>query len=180
MLRPLLRTMNTVSNVKVMSSSESMAKSAFSCAFSSVSSGRSSPRSALSMPPRMSRKPLPPASTTPAFLRTGFMSVVCASVISPWAMACSSTYSTLFCSSAALAARSAARRETVRIVPSAGFITALYAAATPSCIAAAKAAPSASLQPLSSLEMPRKRRDRMTPELPRAPRSSAEAVTEAA
>ena len=108
------------------------------------------------------------------------MSVVCASVISPWAMACSSTYSTLFCSSAALAARSAARRETVRIVPSAGFITALYAAATPSCIAAAKAAPSASLQPLSSLEMPRKRSDRMTPELPRAPRSSAEAVTEAA
>ena len=62
----------------------------------------------------------------------------------------------------------------------AGFITALYAAATPSCIAAAKAAPSASLQPLSSLEMPRKRSDRMTPELPRAPRSSAEAVTEAA
>ena len=42
------------------------------------------------------------------------------------------------------------------------------------------AAPSASLQPLSSLEMPRKRSDRMTPELPRAPRSSADAVTEAA
>ena len=46
--------------------------------------------------------------------------------------AASVTASALLRSSAAVTARSAARRETVRIVPSAGFITALYAAATPS------------------------------------------------
>ena len=47
-------------------------------------------------------------------------------------------------------------------------------------MAAAKAAASAVSQPFRLLEMPRNSRDRMTPELPRAPRSRAEAVVEAA
>ena len=120
------RTMNTVSKAKVMSSSPTEAKSALSRAACSVSSvGMVSPRSAASIPFRITRKPLPPASTTPAFLSTGFMSTVWRSVSSPCAMACSMTYSTLFFSALAAIARSAARRETVRIVPSAGFITAL-------------------------------------------------------
>ena len=46
--------------------------------------------------------------------------------------------------------------------------------------AAATAAPSASSMPRSALENPRKISERMTPELPRAPRSRAEAQREAA
>jgi hypothetical protein len=95
-------------------------------------------------------------------------------------MAFSKTFSTSFSAAAVSTARLAASRETVSTVPSAGFITALYAEETPSCMAAAKAGASAAEQPLKLRAMPRKSRERMTPELPRAPRSRAEAVTEAA
>ena len=122
----VLRTMKTVSNVKVMSSSPIVLKSALSrVSRASSKRGISSPRSAESMPLRMTTKPLPPASITPARLSTGFMLTVSLSVSSPWAMACSRTYSMSLRSSAACLARSAARRETVRMVPSAGFMTAL-------------------------------------------------------
>ena len=70
-------------------------------------------------------KPLPPASTTPAFFSTGFWLMVSARASWPSAMAASSTASTLFRSSAARMAAPAAMRDTVRMVPSAGFITAL-------------------------------------------------------
>ena len=73
----------------------------------------------------MTRKPLPPASTTPAFFSTGFWFTVSARAACPSSMAASSTRSTLLSSRAQPAARAAARRETVRMVPSAGFITAL-------------------------------------------------------
>ena len=63
------------------------------------------------------------------------------------------------------------------MVPSAGFMTALYAASTPSCSACAHRTPSHSSLPFRRLEMPRNSSDRMTPELPRAPRSMAEAAT---
>ena len=78
------------------------------------------------MPWRITRKPLPPASTTPAFFSTGFISVVCSRASWPSAMAAASTASgSLGVCRAASAALAAASRETVRMVPSAGFITAL-------------------------------------------------------
>ena len=120
-----MRTMNTVSKAKVISWSEKTWKSAFCSAGSSSGiSGRASPRREASIPSRITRYPLPPASTTPAFLRTGFMFVVWASTSYPTRMASSSTCSTSPPSAAASTARLAARRDTVRTVPSAGFITA--------------------------------------------------------
>ena len=69
---------------------------------------------------------MPPASTTPAFFRTGFMSVVWARASQPSFKASSSTFSMSVSPSATVStARLAARRETVRTVPSAGFMTAL-------------------------------------------------------
>ncbi|CUP12605.1 Uncharacterised protein [Flavonifractor plautii] len=89
-------------------------------------SGMGTPRRESSIPWRITRKPLPPASTTPAFFRTGFISVVCSRASCPSAMAASSTASgSLGVWRAASAALAAVRRETVRMVPSAGFITAL-------------------------------------------------------
>ena len=132
------------------------------------------------MPRRIRQKPIPPASTTPAFLRTGFWLTVLSSAACAVSRQCCSTYSISLFSSAKSRAASAVRRETVRIVPSAGFMTALYAASTPAVSAAAKSLPSASSLPLSDLEKPRNRRDRITPELPLAPRRSAEAVLSAA
>ena len=76
-------------------------------------------------------------------------------------------------------ALSEARRTTVRIVPSVGFITAPYAISTPIWSAFARAAPSTSRQPFNPLEIPRKIKDRMTPELPLAPRRRAEATAAA-
>ncbi len=54
---------------KVMSSAGIATKSALSAGADSSSTGISSPRSSFSMPWRMSRKPVPPASTTPAFFQ---------------------------------------------------------------------------------------------------------------
>ena len=83
------------------------------------------PRSSSSIPWSITRKPLPPASTTPAFFSTGFWFTVSARATWPSAMAASSTASTLLRSWAASDALAAARRDTVKMVPSAGFITAL-------------------------------------------------------
>ena len=57
------------------------------------------------------------------------------------AMAASWTNSMWLFSLAAFRAATAARRETVKMVPSAGFITALYAASTPDCSASAHSTP---------------------------------------
>ena len=122
----VLRTMKTVSKAKVISSAERAAKSALAAgAALSAISGMGSPRSSASIPSRIRRKPLPPASTTPAFFRTGFMSMVCSRAMRPSAMAAASTPSRPSPSAAASTARLAASRETVRMVPSVGFITAL-------------------------------------------------------
>ncbi len=76
---------------------------------------------------------------------------------------------------AASPAASEAIRMTVKIVPSVGFITALYAASTPSENAFAIAFPSASSSPLNAFEKPLNIRERITPLFPRAPRKRAEA-----
>ena len=119
--------MNTVSKAKVISSAAIMAKSAFSFSGSpsSPTSGMGSPRISASMPSRISRYPLPPASTTPAFFSTGFISMVWARASWPARMASSNTFSTSFSCAAVSTACLAARRETVSTVPSAGFMTAL-------------------------------------------------------
>ena len=138
----------------------------------------SSPCIAFIIASRAISQPLPPASTTPAFFRTGFWFMVLASASSASSIAAACTNSIWLFSRAALIALAAARRATVRMVPSAGFITALYAASTPSCRASAHRTPSQRSTPFSFLEIPRSNRDRITPELPRAPRSMAEAAVE--
>ena len=94
-----------------------------------------------------------------------------------WATAARKTVKASLSSMATLRAFSEASLATVRMVPSVGFITALYAAVTPSTNASARSAPLASLFPCKPLEIPRNSRERITPELPLAPRSRAEAAT---
>ena len=64
----------------------------------------------------------------------------------------------------------------MRMVPSVGFITALYAAATPRDSAFAMSLASAVSLPSRPLEKPLNNSERMTPEFPLAPRSNAEAA----
>ena len=120
-----LRTIKTVSKAKVMSSESKMPKSASSFAAPVSSQTTSLPRRLSSMPRRIRQKPMPPASTTPAFLRTGFWLTVLSSAACAVSRQCWSTYSISQFSSARSRAASAVRRETVRMVPSAGFMTAL-------------------------------------------------------
>ncbi len=129
----------------------------------------------LSKPCRISTSPWPPASTTPAFFKTGSCSGVFASA-SFAAIRAASAISigslTVFASSSAA---SAAIRITVSIVPSVGFITALYAASIPSENAFATAFPSPFSSPLKAFEKPLNIRDRITPLFPRAPLKRADA-----
>ena len=95
-------------------------------------------------------------------------------------MAHSSVCSSVAPASAACAAASDARRDTVSMVPSAGFMTALYAASTPSLSAPANSTAPAVSMPLRRFAMPRNSSDSITPELPRAPRSSPDETQSAA
>ena len=79
-------------------------------------------------------------------------------------------------SSAISAAFTAASRATVRMVPSFGFITALYAVSTAFSIAAAITTASISLCPLVPLVKPRRSWERITPELPLAPRREPDEI----
>ncbi len=76
-------------------------------------------------PSRITAKPNPPASTTPASRSTWSCSVVRSTAAWLARTACSNTVATSELSSAARAAASAASRTTVRMVPSVGFMTAL-------------------------------------------------------
>ncbi len=76
-------------------------------------------------------------------------------------------------------AADAATRETVSMVPSAGFITALYAESTPFLSAAAKLLLSANSKSRSPFEIPLNMSESMTPELPLAPLKTAEATVSA-
>lgn len=71
-------------------------------------------------------------------------------------------------------------RITVKIVPSVGFITALYAASTPSENALAIAFASAVSRPLNAFENPLNIRERITPLFPLAPLKRADAQREEA
>ena len=125
----------------------------------------------------MQTSPLPPASTTPAFLSTGrIFGVSARAAFAPSRPVSNTLTASVSPSFTALRAYSDAVRITVRIVPSVGFMTALYAEELPCSSAEAIAAPSASSRPLSPLEIPRNMSERITPELPLAPRSRPEAT----
>ena len=128
------------------------------------------------MPCIITKNPIPPASTTPAFLRTGRSS----GVLSRDALAAEvivSKSSTMSAPSAAFFdAASELSRATVRIVPSVGFITDLYADSTPKLKDLDISCASAVFFPFKPLENPLNKSDRITPELPLAPLSIAEAV----
>ena len=81
---------------------------------------------------------------------------------------------------AASCAPVATSRETVRIVPSVGFITALYAASEPSFKATASSSALHSVLPLRLFDIPLKNCDRITPELPLAPLRVANDIVSAA
>ena len=129
------------------------------------------------IPSSIVTKPLPPASTTPAFLSVGSNSGVCSKAVLAPSIAALKTPKASFPSLRAALAYSEATRATVSIVPSVGFITALYAASTPSSKAEAilsavtnSSSPIPFAKPLKSNEV-------ITPEFPLAPRKRAEALT---
>ena len=78
--------------------------------------------------------------------------------------------STSSVSAASSKALSAPARATVRIVPSFGCMTALYAVSTARCAASQRMSTLSSCSVLTTLVKPRKSWERITPELPRAPR----------
>ena len=84
------------------------------------------------IPLRITSRPLPPASTTPAFFSAGSSSGVFARLFSPSSMnfARNSAASPPSCAESFVFSH--ASLTTVSMVPSVGFITDLYAASTPS------------------------------------------------
>ena len=113
---------------------------------------------------------MPPASTTPAWARTGSRSGVRASASAAPERAASATVRTDDPGSAASRAASAAPRATVRMVPSTGRITAWRASSSATVRAlASSAAPGAPSDAPSPSAMPRSSWERITPEFPRAP-----------
>ena len=127
------------------------------------------PVSASYIPLRTTTSPCPPESTTPASLRTGSISGVLESTYS----ACSIIIRIASSMSSVCDAISAALSEiplaTVRIVPSFGFITALYAVSVALLVASASVSTVISVTPFISLVKPLKSCDKITPELPLAP-----------
>ena len=127
------------------------------------------PVKASSIPLRTTTSPCPPESTTPASFNTGNMSGVLDNTYSACVITFSIASSKSSVSSATSAALSDTALATVRIVPSLGFITALYAVSVALCVAIARL----SVSRISSLEIsfvkPLKSCERITPELPLAP-----------
>ena len=124
----------------------------------------------------MTIRPLPPESTTPACFSTGSMSGVRFRMASPLftAMVKISMMSSLPVKRDSTS--SAITRATVRMVPSLGFMTALYAVCAPARSAFTSSAASMSSCPSRAEAMPRRIWLRITPELPRAPRSAPRAA----
>ena len=122
--------------------------------------GSGAPVRTPAMPRRISTSPAAPASTTPASASTGSISRVRTTQSSPRA--------TSAARSPPASAASASSRIAVSIVPSTGFLTALYAASLADRSAAARS----SLVARDSAA-PRTICERITPELPRAPISAA-------
>ena len=121
-------------------------------------------------------KPCPPESTTPACLSTGNISGVWLNTKSPWAMISLANSSTSAVFSAISTALSAMPFATVRIVPSFGFMTALYAVSVPRTKARASVGTFTVLYILISFVNPRNNWDKITPEFPLAPRKEPEEI----
>ena len=108
-------------------------------------------------PRMMVMRPTPPESTTPAFFSTGRSSGVCASALSPSSMTAGRKVSKSRSLPAFFTANSLIMRTTVRMVPSLGMETALYATLVPASIAFANVLVSTSGLPSRRTEqMPRK------------------------
>src|SRR5436309_5303789 len=124
----------------------------------------------LSIPSRISWRPKPPASTTPASRRIwSWLGVFSTAARAPAAAAAITRGTVASGPLAAVAAARPASRATVRIVPSVGLFTARYAALAASSNAAASSAGVSELLPSTARAKPRKIWERITPELPRAP-----------
>ena len=136
----------------------------------------SPPSSTASIPSIITISPFPPASTTPAFLSAGSSSGVLASDFSASETNARRNIAASPPETPSSAVFSQPSRATVRIVPSVGFMTDLYAASTPSFSAAESSAASAVSFPERPFESPLKISERITPEFPRAPRSIADAA----
>ena len=125
---------------------------------------------------KIMRSPLPPASTTPALARAGRSFGVSFSESS----ACLQTSSIIIIGSfvewSISLAFSADSLATVRIVPSVGFITLLYAPETPCSSDSTSSFAPISFLPASPFAKPLKISESITPEFPLAPLRSAEAV----
>ncbi len=136
-------------------------------------SSLSSPEIAARNPRIIVIRPTPPESTTPAFLSTGSSSGVFASASSPTSINAVRKATKSLCLPASFIADSAISLTTVKIVPSLGMETALYATFEPDSIAFAKVLVSnASLVFFKTEQMPLKICEDITPELPLAPLSA--------
>ena len=112
---------------------------------------------------------MPPASTTPAWARTGSISGVRARASAASERALSTTPTSPLPRAAPVAAAEA----TVRIVPSTGRTTALRARSEAWAMASVRTSGLTSAAPAAAMRslMPRRSWERMTPEFPRAPMS---------
>ena len=135
------------------------------------------PRNASYAPFNTCIRPCPPESTTPACFKTGNISGVCSNTSSAYLMTSSKkTVKSWHPSSASSRALWLAPFATVRMVPSLGFITALYAVSTAFSLASARSATVSSSNSLIDLVKPLKSWDKITPEFPRAPRKEPEEI----
>ena len=135
----------------------------------SIVSSLSSPIITFKKPVKTISSPLPPASTTPAFFKTGSISGVIFKISSPAAMVAFKNSSISWVFFAILTASSLITLITVKIVPSFGFVTALYATSAPSFKAFANSLELISFSDTRADEKPLRIWERITPELPLAP-----------
>ena len=145
--------------------------------FSAFSSCTTSPPSKTSlMASKIISSPIPPASTTPAFASAGSrLGVLSKDTLACWQISCITIHGSFVVLTTSLAF-SADSLTTVRIVPSVGFITDLYAPFTPFSRLTTRSSADISLLPARPFEKPLKTRERITPEFPLAPLRSAEAI----
>ncbi len=132
--------------------------------------------SALKKPASTTHRPLPPESTTPACLSAGSISVVRRSIASPLPSAKPIMSIRSQSGRNAASTSSAITRMTVSIVPSLGFIMALYAVSAPWRSMLRSAVASILSSPSAARANPRNICDSITPELPRAPLSAPRAT----
>ena len=127
---------------------------------------------ACSKPSNIFNKPVPPESTTPTSFKTGSNSGVLFNEARASFKKTSKHFSIVQDSSTFSAKKSAASRITVKIVPSTGFITALYATSFPDTNASAKSTGPILSFPSNEIANPLKIWDKITPEFPLAPISN--------